>query len=257
MVSLETYRRLAAALPGAVEQIHSGMPAFAVGKSRFSIFDPKKGELALRVPLTDSVRMDAHAKGWLATAPGRYGAEGWAMVDLDRIGEGAFARLLEAAHLAVSAEKRKAPAMSARPNPATATGSADEAFGTLREICLALAGSHEEPHFEKPSFRVGTKIFATWDAKKRQACFKFSPEEQARRCRIETGIVKPVPGRWGESGWTLADVDRMDPPELADLARTAWSEVSRGAKPAARPKTPAKSTKPKATTAAKSPRKRG
>ena len=108
MISLDTYRRLAAALSGAAEQIHSGMPAFAVGKSRFSIFDPKKGELALRVPLTDSVRIDALAKGLLAAA-GRYGAEGWAMVDLDRIDEAGFTRLLEIAHRAESETKAKSP----------------------------------------------------------------------------------------------------------------------------------------------------
>ncbi len=109
MISLDTYRRLAAALSGAAEQIHSGMPAFAVGKSRFSIFDPKKGELALRSPLTDSVHAEAQAEGWLAAAPGRYGAEGWAMVDLDRIDEAGFTRLLEIAHRAESETKAKSP----------------------------------------------------------------------------------------------------------------------------------------------------
>lgn len=105
MVSLETRRRHAAALPGTAEQIHSGMPAFAVGKSRFSIFDPKKGEVAIKLPLTDPVRAEAVGKGLPAIAPGRYGAEGW--VDMERIGEPEFAKLLRIAQAGVSAGRKK------------------------------------------------------------------------------------------------------------------------------------------------------
>lgn len=102
MVSLETYRKIAADLPGVAEQIHSGMPAFAVGKKRFSIFDPKKGELAIRLPLTDPDRSEAVVQGLLAPAPGKYGAEGWVGVDMDRIGKAEFAKLLRIAYGAVA-----------------------------------------------------------------------------------------------------------------------------------------------------------
>lgn len=102
MVSLETYRKLAAALPGATEQIHSGMPAFAVGKTRFSIFDPKKGELALKLPPTDPGRRTGIETGVLVPAPGKYGADGWVGVDMERIGKTEFAALLEAAHRGVA-----------------------------------------------------------------------------------------------------------------------------------------------------------
>ena len=101
MVSLETYRMLAADLPGAAEQVHSGMPAFAVGKKRFSIFDPKKGTLAIRLPLTDSASAEAVEKSLLEPAPGKYGAEGWVSVDMERIGKDEFAKLLAIAHGAV------------------------------------------------------------------------------------------------------------------------------------------------------------
>ncbi len=102
MLSLETYRKIAADLPGVAEQVHSGMPAFAVGKKRFSIFDPKKGELAIRLPLTDPARADAVAQGLLTPAPGKYGAEGWVGVDMERIGKAEFAKLLAIAHGAVA-----------------------------------------------------------------------------------------------------------------------------------------------------------
>lgn len=106
MVSLAAYRKMAKELPGAAEQIHSGMPAFAVGKRRFSIFDPKKGMLALKLPLTDPVRSESVARGLLEAAPGRYGAEGWVSVDLERIEMAEFVALLEATHRHVAPKAR-------------------------------------------------------------------------------------------------------------------------------------------------------
>jgi hypothetical protein len=57
----------------------------------------------------------------------------------------------------------------------------------VREIALALPGTSEEPHFEKTSFRVGKKIFATVpsgeevlhvfvDAEESRACVAQDPE---------------------------------------------------------------------------------
>jgi len=107
MVTLEIYRKLATELPGTEEQIHSGMPAFAVGKKRYGIFDPKKGELAIKLPLTDPVRAEWIEKGVLTSAPGKYGAEGWVGVDMERAGKAEFAKLLQIAHAGVSAGKKK------------------------------------------------------------------------------------------------------------------------------------------------------
>ncbi len=98
MITLKIYRKLSMELSGTVEQIHSGMPAFAVGKKRFAIFDPKKGELALKIPLTDPVRVEGMAQGVLVPAPGKYGAQGWAGVDMENIKETEFAKLLKIAH---------------------------------------------------------------------------------------------------------------------------------------------------------------
>jgi len=102
MVSLESYRKLAAALPGTAEQVHSGMPAFAVGEKRFTIFDPKKGELALKLPPTDAGRRSGIEAGLLVPAPGKYGAEGWVGVDMERVDKTEFVKFLEAAHRGVA-----------------------------------------------------------------------------------------------------------------------------------------------------------
>jgi hypothetical protein len=107
MVALETFRELALALPGVTEELHFGRMSFAVGKKRFTSFDPRKGELAIKLPLTDPVRLDGAASGVLVPAPGKYGAEGWTMVDLERIGKTEFVKLLEIAHAGVVAGRKK------------------------------------------------------------------------------------------------------------------------------------------------------
>jgi hypothetical protein len=106
MITLESYRTLAQALPGVTEQSHHGMPAFAVGRSRFGIFDPKKGVLAIRLPHAHPDRAGAIRDGLLEAAPGSYGAEGWVSVDMERIDQAQFAKLLEAAHAGVGAKKK-------------------------------------------------------------------------------------------------------------------------------------------------------
>ena len=98
MVSLEAYRTAALALEDVSEVEHFGMLAFQRGKSRFAAFDPKKGVLALKLPLTDPVRVDGIACCVLEPAPGKYGAEGWTSVDLERMDWPEFAALLETAH---------------------------------------------------------------------------------------------------------------------------------------------------------------
>ena len=121
MVSLETFRELALALPGVAEEIHFGRMSFAVGKKRFTSFDPKKGELAINLPLTDPVRVDGAASGVLVPAPGKYGAEGWTMVDLERVEKTEFVKLMDVAHETVSATKSKPSAKSDKPATAPKT----------------------------------------------------------------------------------------------------------------------------------------
>ena len=103
MVSLETFRKFALELSGVSEQIHFGMAAFAVGSKRFTAFDPKNGELALKLPLSDPHRLEGIERGILRAAPGKYGAEGWTTVNLEKARKTDFVKLLETAHAAISA----------------------------------------------------------------------------------------------------------------------------------------------------------
>jgi len=106
MISLESYRAAALALADVSEVEHFGMLAFQRGKTRFAAFDPKKGVLSLRLPLTDSVRADGIVRGVLEPAPGKYGAEGWTNVDLERLEWAEFSGLLETAHAGATPKGR-------------------------------------------------------------------------------------------------------------------------------------------------------
>jgi len=109
MVSLEAYRKEALALPETSEVEHFGMLAFQRGKTRFAAFDPKKGALSLRLAMTDPVRAEGIARGILVPAPGKYGAEGWTTVDLDRMEWDEFAELLVSAHGLATPKGRPKP----------------------------------------------------------------------------------------------------------------------------------------------------
>jgi len=98
MITLDGFRRQALALPEVDEQLHCGRIAFRRGKTRFAIFDPRKGELALRLPAPSALRDAGIERGLLEPSPGKYGAEGWLGVDMGSVGEPEFARMLQAAH---------------------------------------------------------------------------------------------------------------------------------------------------------------
>ena len=48
----------------------------------------------------------------------------------------------------------------------------------LRKIALSFPEVTEEPHFEKTSFRVKKKVFATFDDKNKRTCIKLSDIDQ-------------------------------------------------------------------------------
>lgn len=114
MVSLDTFKALAAALPDTEEAVHFKLLVFGVRKRNFATFDPRIGQLSLRLPHADPERAAAVGRNLLAPVPGKYGAEGWATVDLSAIEPDDFGRLLSSAHRAVSGTTAPTPRRSRR-----------------------------------------------------------------------------------------------------------------------------------------------
>lgn len=97
---------------------------------------------------------------------------------------------------------------------------------TLRKLALSFPETSEQPHFEKISFRVGKKIFATYDTKLHQACIKLSETDQNVFSVYDNSIIFPVPNKWGKQGWTLVDLKKVRKDVFTDALTTAYCEVA-------------------------------
>jgi len=92
----------------------------------------------------------------------------------------------------------------------------------LRQIALSFENTSEEPHFEKTSFRIKKKIFASYDSKNKLVCVKLTPEDQASFCSFDKTIIYPVPNKWGQQGWTFISLEKVLEETLADALQTSY-----------------------------------
>jgi hypothetical protein len=99
-------------------------------------------------------------------------------------------------------------------------------IATFTRMALALPQAEELPHFEKTSFRVGKKIFATLDIAAQRACVKLSAVDQSVFCAYDPKAIFPVPNKWGQQGWTFIDLTAVHPDMCADALTTAYCEVA-------------------------------
>ena len=96
----------------------------------------------------------------------------------------------------------------------------------FRKIALSFPATSESPHFEKTSFRVAKKIFATVDIKNLQACIKLSEIDQNAFSAFDRNIIFPVPNKWGKQGWTYINLAKIRNEMLTDALTTAYNTVA-------------------------------
>jgi len=97
---------------------------------------------------------------------------------------------------------------------------------TFKQLALSFAGAEELPHFEKSSFRVKKKIFATHAADSNIICVKLSEIDQSVFCAFDKTIIYPVDNKWGKQGWTLVDLKKVRKDMLTDVLTTAYNTVA-------------------------------
>ncbi len=68
---------------------------------------------------------------------------------------------------------------------------------TFQELAHSFAGNNRGTSFEKTSFRIKKKIFATYDGVNDRACIKLSAIDQDIYSKIDATIIYPVPNKWG------------------------------------------------------------
>ncbi|MBN8706935.1 MAG: MmcQ/YjbR family DNA-binding protein [Bacteroidetes bacterium] len=96
----------------------------------------------------------------------------------------------------------------------------------LRNLALSFPETTEGLHFEKLSFRVKNKIFATWDDKNCRACVKLSAVDQDVFSSIDKKIMFPVDNKWGKQGWTFIETNLVQEELFLDALTTAYCEVA-------------------------------
>lgn len=96
----------------------------------------------------------------------------------------------------------------------------------LRKIALSFPEVTEEPHFDKSSFKIKKKIFATYDDVKKRACIKLSVIDQDVFSSADKTIIYPVNNKWGKQGWTLIEMKKVNKSLFIDAVTTAYCEVA-------------------------------
>jgi hypothetical protein len=82
----------------------------------------------------------------------------------------------------------------------------------LQAFALSLPETHEEPHFERTSFRVGKKIFATMTPDGKEAMVRVEPDGVEGLLSSQPDVFFSYGGwtvRNGSLGVRLAKVDAM------------------------------------------------
>jgi hypothetical protein len=97
----------------------------------------------------------------------------------------------------------------------------------FRKLALSMPGAEEKPHFERSSFRIGTKIFATMTQDGAEAMVPVRP---LLRCFELLGTQPEMFFSYG--GWTQrhgslgVHLAKADPRQLAELVHAAWERVA-------------------------------
>ena len=93
-------------------------------------------------------------------------------------------------------------------------------------LAISLPEVSTEPHFEKVSFRVKKKIFATLNENENRATLKFTPEEQEMFCKIKPEAIFPVPNKWGKMGWTHLKYEILSSEIIDELLKVAYYNIA-------------------------------
>jgi len=91
---------------------------------------------------------------------------------------------------------------------------------------MAFDEAEELPHFEKTSFRIKKKIFATLDLKNNRACLKLSAVDQSVFSDFDSGVIYPIPNKWGKQGWTFIELKKVRKDLFKDALTCAYCEVA-------------------------------
>ena len=97
---------------------------------------------------------------------------------------------------------------------------------SFRKIAMDFAEVTEEPHFEKTSFRIKGKIFASMDTVNKRVTLKLPPNEQAVYLLMKPAFASPATGAWGKQGWTRFELTKVPAPVMREALKKAYETVA-------------------------------
>jgi len=97
----------------------------------------------------------------------------------------------------------------------------------FREVALSLLGATESPHFERTSFRAGTKIFATMTRAGDEAMIRVRPRDKLEALLQGKPEIFFSHGGWTDRFGSLGSRLRAAPVALVtQLLRDAYDDVT-------------------------------
>ncbi len=96
---------------------------------------------------------------------------------------------------------------------------------TFRKLAMSFPNVTEEPHFEKTSFRINKKIFATFDEKNNTAILKLNEIDQSVFCASSEMIFYSIPNKWGKQGWTIVELSKVRTEMFEDALILSYQNV--------------------------------
>lgn len=99
-------------------------------------------------------------------------------------------------------------------------------IATARQLAMSFDEVTEEPHFEKTSFRVAKKIFATMNEPEQRMTVRLSHIDQDVFCSFNKNVIYPVPNAWGKQGWTHVNLRTIRKEMLKDILTVSYCTVA-------------------------------
>jgi predicted DNA-binding protein (MmcQ/YjbR family) len=96
----------------------------------------------------------------------------------------------------------------------------------FKKLALSFDEAQELAHFEKTSFRINKKIFATLDIPKKRAVLKFTEIDQSVFGAFDKSVIYPVPGAWGKKGFTFVELQKVRTDMLKDALTVSYCNVA-------------------------------
>jgi predicted DNA-binding protein (MmcQ/YjbR family) len=96
----------------------------------------------------------------------------------------------------------------------------------FRDLALSFPGTDENPHFDRAAFKViKRRIFTTMHEASKIVSMKLTGADQKAFCKLDRKNIYPLPNKWGESGWTTFEIEKLEREIIQAALEAAYQDV--------------------------------